>query len=437
MAATDWYCFGGTEIINSARTHAYASRGLKPVHLQVQDCGCPGLAGMLEDEPYTLPSDDGAPWYDPGLPESADFAGVLLLDVKGLDSAPIERPVRQRAGDGAVFGRPRYLPREIVFTGIAIGRTSCAIDYGIKWLSSALQGSLACGDDCGGGDDLDYLSCCPTVAGTPGTPCGPGSGAGGSCPGPCDHPDCAELAWRTLRNVALTRSPEVVEQFGGACQCCPGVAKVVQWTLTAARPHALRAPVEVARRVTWPASSGEEEECVTWTTGDTCLDDEGQCAAAQLQPCVLDPRCPPPTLPELPVPPNPCLCEPWSRREVCVPIPPQAAPIWSDTVPVMEIYSGALPLRGVRVRFVPNPLGLPADQLDQCGACAELNVSYLPRVRRSCSTGRAAWRRCAAPAAPKPRPARSCPARAACRTRGRCWSAAPPTWRASAPTANP
>jgi hypothetical protein len=73
------------------------------------------------------------------------------------------------------------------------------------------------------------------------------------------------------------------------------------------------------------------------------------------------------------------VCEPLVRTRNCISIPPATVPIWADMVPQIEIYAGSNALRGVRLRFYPNPLGLASvDDLDPCGFCSEINVSYLP-----------------------------------------------------------
>lgn len=359
MADTSYLRLADLEISNAARVAAYAEAGLKPHTATIGDCGCDGLADMLGDAPYTLPVDDGAPWLDPAEPASQDFAGLLITDIAGLDVAGAQRAVTDRIGDGAVVGRRRYGPRTITVTGVLIGRTSCSVDYGLRWLAAVLRGSPGCS-----GDDLTYLTCCPTLP------------AEGCCPEPCTHPECAVDAWRTLREVALTAGPEVTGRIGG-CSCCPTTMLQVEFTLTAGRPHALRTPVTIAEDVTWPPPQ-PDDTCVEWSTDPACLDEEGECLARQPQPCPLDPACPPPVLPELPLPVNGCWCEPWTRREVCVDIPPAAAPSWAEIVTWLEIYAGSEDMRAVRVRVFPNPGGLPAEDLDPCSWISETNISYLP-----------------------------------------------------------
>lgn len=371
MADESYLCFAGIEISNACRTGVYAAAGLKPTNATLHGCCCGDLAGILGAEPYTTPAADAAPWYDPSEPASAEFAGLLITSIEDIDSAPVDRAITGRAGEGAVIGPPRYGPRTITVTGTLIGRSSCAVDYGQRWLTSALRGSLRCGAGACNGDDLEYMTCCPTV---------PGVGAC-SCDSPCTGPTCAEGVFRTLKDVAMIQEPKVTRRFASGCACCTGELREIQFVLMAGRPYAYRAPITVAEAVVWPPPENDTA-CVEWSTDPNCLDEAGECAAALPTPCPLDPRCPPPVLPSLPAPSNPCICEPFTRRELCITVPAGTGPIWSDIVPVLEVYAGSNILRNIRVRFYPNPGNVPPDQLDPCGWCGEINISYLPAEAR-------------------------------------------------------
>lgn len=375
MAALDYLCLGGTEIANSARTTAYARNGLKPHTMSVGDCGCPDLAQVLGDPEYRRPElDTESPpaWVDPAVPESWEFAGLLITSIEGLDAAPASREVSDRIGDGAVIGRRRYGPRTITVTGVLLGSSCCGIDYGMRWLAAALRGSMNCGPGGGcRGDDLVYLTCCPTIC--------------EDAPGFTSYADCAEPYWRTLREVALVSGPTKTGSVGGACSCCQTCpAAEVEFTLVAGRPHALREPVTVTEPgETWTLDDAEIG-CVEWVTDPSCTDTSGggcgPSALSCLDTTLAEMGCAPTLPPPLPVVHNPCACEPLTRRRHCVEIPSSVlTPIWSDVVADLEIYAGGQTLRSVRVRFYPNPLGLPSvDDLDECGYCAELNITAIP-----------------------------------------------------------
>lgn len=367
MASTSWLCFAGTEIVNCARSTAYAANGLKPHTMTVKDCCCADLALMLGDQPYRRPDLDANPpaWVDPLDVDSYEFGGLIVTRIDGIDSAPIDRPITNRLGDGAVPGRRRYGPRVITVTGVLIGSSCCGIAYGQRWLNSVLAGSQGCGDASCGGDDLQFLDCCPDI-----------------CEDAADftsYTECATEHWRTLRDVVLTSEPQVISEIGGGCECCQGCpAKEITFQLTANRPWAFREPVEVADCLPFP-DPVDDDVCEVWSTDPDCQTDEQICAAQVPTPCPLDPACPVAEVPELPLPSNSCQCDPIAGRvSLCIDVPAGAAPSWFDAVPVIGITAGDLPLRSIRMRFYQNPLGLPLADLDPCGFCAELNVSYLP-----------------------------------------------------------
>ncbi|MBT2226242.1 hypothetical protein [Nonomuraea sp. NEAU-A123] len=356
---------GGVELSNAARTIAYMREGLKPSTTTVEDCSCPDLALMLDDEPYRTPLLDGAAWVDHAEPDSYDFAGLLITDISGLDNAPVQRSVTDRIGDGAVIGRARRGPRVITVTGLLIGATPCAVDYGLRWLTSALAGALPCapGASCAG-DDLDYMTCCPEIC--------------EDSPDFTSYPECAARVFRTLREVAMTTEPQITNRIGDSAGGCGGSSMYeVTFTLTAGRPHALRGPVMVADDVHWDLDDADVT-CIEWSTDPECVSEIAACEALEAADCLIDPHCPPPVIPAIPVPANPCYCEPLERRRLCIDIPADAAPLWADQVTDLELYTGESPLRGVRIRLYPNPAGLPVDELDPCGFCSEINISYLP-----------------------------------------------------------
>lgn len=369
MPALDFLCLAGVEISNSARVEAYMANGVKPGTMVMKaGCACPDLRQILGDDPYTRPDLDKVPpeWVDPNVPESYDFAGFLITDIEGLDTAPRTRVVTNRLGDGAVIGRATLGPRTITVTGLLIGSSCCGIDYGMRWLSSALNGSIGCGGSTCGGDDLTYLTCCPDVC--------------EDAPDFVSYEQCAEPYWRTLREVALIEGPTPTRYVGGACACCNTCpAREVQFTLMAGRPHALREPVTVASAETW-AADDPVSDCPTWV--NDCEDDVAECgdaAASCLDAALAAIGCAPTSPPQLPVPNNPCVCEPLERKRHCIDIPSSVlTPIWSDVVSDVEIYAGSLALRSVRIRFYPNPLGRDIDDLDACSFCSEVNISVVP-----------------------------------------------------------
>lgn len=154
---------GGTEIVNDSRTTAYMKNGIKPDTLTVNgDCGCGNILALAGcDSEYTTPAEDNAPWYDPAIPESAEFAGFLSTEFEGMSST-YSRSVTESIADGATVGRSRFGSRTLSWKGFLFGSSCCGVAYGLRWLGKTLQGSKNCGNNCFG-DDLELLVCCPSM----------------------------------------------------------------------------------------------------------------------------------------------------------------------------------------------------------------------------------------------------------------------------------
>jgi hypothetical protein len=294
---SDYMALGGVEIVNTTRLAAYAET-VGTALTSGPVCGCPTLtAEGVGDEPYSTPEEDGAPWWDPAVPESSDFAGWMVTSVEGLDDHPVQRQVTGAVIGGAALGPARVQPRTITITGVLLGATCCGVAYGLRWLAWALEGctGVSCGT-CGGGgcggSDLTVLACCPPpedVQESPGWD-SPGEESpeesltespGWESPGwesPGDESP-GEAGWllapwrRTLRRVALLEGPRVIERAGEGCTgrqpggCDTGADLVtVEVVLSAATPWAWSDPVEVLHA---PVPSDDGSECITWCVHST------------------------------------------------------------------------------------------------------------------------------------------------------------------------
>lgn len=102
---------------------------------------------------------------------------------------------------------------------------------------------------------------------------------------------------------------------------------------------------------------------------------------AEDKPAVItDPTCTP--VPVAPQPPGitpdcPRDIEEWRRYWMA--IPPELAGGWREAVPVVKLSTSASEVREVRVRFYANALGTPLGEVDECGACGEFYISYIPK----------------------------------------------------------
>lgn len=348
----DYMELAGIEIVNSARATVYAqARGVP-----VQCDPCPDLPAALGDMPYQDPVTDDAPWYDPAVPESARFLGVLGIGVAGFDSGTLSRTSTPQAGAGASPGKARFHPRQLAYTVLMMADGDCALSYGLEWLSAALQGS-ACGNCTG--DQLCVFSCCPVDG---------------------------DQELRHLYDVGVLDPLEVTDT-----QYLPGGVRLatVTFSLEALTPHIYREPL---------ATGQPDDGWVALGNGETVgpIDpDQVYERCLEPRPCAQDPLCPPPPMPpEPPAPQPPCYATGLGTfRRTRISVSPLAQPQWLETVPVLEVRPGSSAMRRLIVRFWENPQGEDCDELDPCAALTDINVSSsLPagstlrvdgRVRRS------------------------------------------------------
>lgn len=169
---TGYAYYAGGELWNNERTMAYLAgapelgvSGLKLPSMSLSaNCGCPTIIpyvcdpGPLPDGGYVSPAIDPAPWYDPTVPDSVDFAGLFVESITPFESV-VSRELAAGAILGGSLGPLRLGPRTVTVTGWLLARTCCAAEYGLRWLNEALAQTQGC-DGCSLGD-LGMLRCCP------------------------------------------------------------------------------------------------------------------------------------------------------------------------------------------------------------------------------------------------------------------------------------
>ncbi|MCX4550617.1 MULTISPECIES: hypothetical protein [unclassified Streptomyces] len=388
--ALEWYlALGGTEIANHARLDTYLGTVGSPLDSSTV-CGCQTFdAVLVGDEPYTTPDDPAspAPWYDPAVPESAEFCGLLVLDVGGLDDHPVQRQVTAAVTGGAALGPARTQARTVTVTGVLLGATCCGVDYGLRWLAQALGGTT--GAQCGG-DCLELYNCCPAQFEDPG--------------------EFAEQHRRTVRRVALVSAPTVTARAGNGCSgtggCSVGADMLtVEFVLSAATPWMWTDPVTVIDQVPVPTDDGTE--CITWCVhggppdpsvpicielADTCPDGEvgvpfgdscatgwpategtGPCsggcrlaACPDMDDLCRDPNCRTPA-PPVPPPPGTCFCHALAVNTAAYELDLTSFPAWFGLAPQIEVYSGSGELRNLTVTVVERP-----DGTDESVSCEDI-----------------------------------------------------------------
>lgn len=401
MPLLDYFALGGVEVANHVRLQTYLETVGSPL-TGVGTCVCPTLtAEMLGDEPYVHPAVDEAPWYDPAVPASEDFAGLLVLSMDGMDDYPVKRSVTNSVTGGGVLGPARVLPRTIVVTAVLLGRTCCGVEYGLHWLSEVLQGCAgsACDGDC-----MEVYACCPNED---------------------EEPECfQEEQRRTLRRVALVDGPTVTQRVGDGCtsgDCSSGADLItVEFTLVAATPWAWTDELPVLEA---ELPSDTSTDCITWCiTGDTgtlCVDvEEGACPAdafgvpvededpcgglawpveedprcdgpCRFAACVdatetcSDSRCQPPTPPTV-AQLDTCYCLPLAVERRCCDLDLAECPAWSVDAAVITVRAGSADLRNVAITIyerTPDEAGLTCEEIadaKRCSPLASYFVTYVP-----------------------------------------------------------
>jgi hypothetical protein len=361
---TDYMTLGGVEVTNTARLETYLQTVGSPLTTP-SVCRCESLtAEVVGDLPYTTPEEDGAPWYDPDVPASAEFAGLLVLTADGLDTHPVKRTVTTAVTGGGSIGPARAMPRTVTVTGLLLGSTCCGVEYGLHWLSEVLTGCTSgeCDGDC-----LTLFNCCPGQEQT--------------------EAEFTAQHRRSLRRVALVDGPRVLERIGDGCgsgECQMGADILrVEFVLTAATPWFFGDTVPVLE-VPPPADVGPD--CVTWCLHGTETGCEGECRLAECPDptaACADPRCRPP-VPPVPAFPDTCFCLPLAVERECYDVDLSDRPGWSLDVPVITVRAGSGALRNLTLTFYersPNHEQMTCEEiadLERCNPHSQYHIAYIP-----------------------------------------------------------
>lgn len=368
----DYASANGTEVWNKTRLHAYLTNVGSPFDSGPAIGHCETLtAELLGDEPYTVPSDPDspAPWYDPAVPESAEFLGFLPLRVDGIEDNPRRRTVTNAVGGGGVFGPSLEQPRTITVFGVLIGSTCCGAQYGMQFLSELLSG---CNGNACDGDCFTLYKCCPDEGMT--------------------EAQFNDAYRRTFRRTALVDGPtETARRSTGDCSrsnCAAGAELIeVEFVLSAATPWAWTDEKPVLEVV---PPIADQSECVDWCVSDA-VDPDHACDPVDclFRTCVTgvdpyaDPRHQVPLPPQPTVPEN-SFCAPLVPDRVCYDIDLSDRPQWAADAPVIEIYAGATALRNIRVTIYERPAWVEPGNCGEvadgnaCNFVQDFNVTYIP-----------------------------------------------------------
>lgn len=365
----DYLAVGENEIVNHARLQAYLANVGSPLDSGSQVCTCTNLtSAVLDDLPYTTPDDvdNPAPWYDVDVPDSADFLGLMVLSMAGIDDYPVTRAVTAAVTGSGSVGPRRVKPRTITVTAVLLGLSCCGVEYGLHWLAEALQG---CNGGLCAGDCATLYDCCPAADMTP---------------------EVFNAKYRrTMRRVALTSGPTVVARHAnGACtsgRCSGNEVITVEFVLTAGSPWAWTDPTEVLDVdlptdatddcVTWCVANSEDPDCAGPCPYSDCIDPSTLCS---------DPRNQPPDPPDITLPTT-AFCLGLATERDCYDIDLSTRPAWSEDAIVLLLKAGDSPLRNVRITFYEKSAAAVASQTcdqvadsNRCNQYMEFNIMYVP-----------------------------------------------------------
>lgn len=415
--AGTWASLDGAEITNSQRTIAYIQNFNLALTIDAE-CWCPSMQELLMDPncetatgagpngEYTFPSEDPAPWYDVAYPESGDFLGFLTLDFEGLGSTYTRSSFDVLQG-GAVLGKLRPQARVMTWRGWLFGRTCCAAEYGLRWLTAQLAGGVC--DDCRD-KELDILICCPSATGDAPQPACGNEQEQISCETktpigiPPDYAQMAkENAFRTFHRVGLADGPRKLSQRSIGCGSCEeggqGCMIEAEFSLIAGNPFQHREPICVCGPTKFPVCEGCNEDgsnadLTFWQKINTgsypaSEDDTESCTSklectASPSDCNVDPNCPTAKLPKIPAVQDDCGCESIFVTETCCHI--KADDTYGqffEGIPQIKVFSGERPMQNVTIRIYENPQERDCadkDLFDICNLCDSLTIRYIPAM---------------------------------------------------------
>jgi len=226
-----------------------------------------GLAEFLADHIYRP---ELSPWYSTRVPESAEFGGIWVMEVKGLDTAPSERQITENAGDGGVAGPHRDASRKITFDAILIACSNAGLTYGLQWLACQLRATNDRTDS-----TLRYLAAHPASSAA----------------------DPASLV-REVHGVVMTQEPQINDAVNpGHHGNRQATMYRVSWELTATLPHAYSPPVELP--VEWDTIATQP---IRWVHATDCDETEPR----PDEPRLFSTECPPETITVVTSPPPVC-----------------------------------------------------------------------------------------------------------------------------------
>jgi hypothetical protein len=171
MGFDGYFNYGGTEIVNAARTAAYIHNLMPSFPLVRRTTIYDNLPAALGHEPYRTPFLDKADWVetdgaDDPVPRNPThgFYGLYPLSVEGIGDSTMSATVVEGILDGGAINSERDATRSIRIRGLLIGADELAVESGLTWLRNALRAN-SCGmhGDLCGYQDLRFFLAPPRI----------------------------------------------------------------------------------------------------------------------------------------------------------------------------------------------------------------------------------------------------------------------------------
>lgn len=336
MSYDGWIEYNGVELVNLSRTAQLSnSLGLDLVWTSAESVQW--IEDELSGSDETYADITQAPWYDPGYPASAEFAGIVSLSMQGLDDSSLTSSPVEYVGDGGNSGKPRNSTQSIVANVGLVGLTDRGVDYGLRWMNKILRDSGS--QQFCSGADLRYFRA---------------EGGNG-----------VEVEKTHRRDVRVTRGSSVTRKSTKDCSS----VWIVTFTFTAADPYEYGEEVAQITSLGGEAATGPN----IVSSGSTVLVNQS-CPKFDYTP-IYDPLFP--ALVPSPTAPN-FLPDGWNISDgmtfdrFWTRLNP-ADPVDLNMVPVITLTSDTA-ARMVRVSIWPSDSAID----DQCDPLFSTVVSYLP-----------------------------------------------------------
>jgi hypothetical protein len=143
--APTYACFGCVNFANNGRTKKYVEWACRTGKYNGDAPPMNWLCACDDDvEDWVDPITDNVCWYDPLIPESADFLGVVVYGSSNVRSSSFKREVSDALNGGSVLGQPIISGKQLMLEVWLYATSQAGMDYGIQWLRRQFEGEQRC-----------------------------------------------------------------------------------------------------------------------------------------------------------------------------------------------------------------------------------------------------------------------------------------------------